>query len=277
MSAVLKQPEPLQGFVHGMPNDAYHAHPAIGSTGLKTLARSPAHFYGQHIDPKRPKREATPAMKAGTLLHCVLLEPSEVDARYVVRPDGLDARTKAGKEWMESASGREIVTSEALALAKLQAASLRAFPDVGALLSDGEAEVSVFWIDPETGAHCKCRPDFVAQAGRGVILVDAKTTQDASPQNFPRSVWNFGYHLQAAHYSEGYERATGVPVLGMVFAAVEADYPHAAAAYMLSDEAFERGRIERRRLLSLYADCLARDQWPAYSSAIEPINLPAWA
>ena len=264
------------GIYRALPSAEYHAIQAMSATGLKLMARSPAHYFGALLDPNRPPQEPTAAMKNGTLTHCATFEPEAVAERYVVRPVGLDGRTKEGKAWLQ-AQTLEVIDAEQLAAAVRQADALRRLPDVDGLLADGEAEVSVFWIDEETGELCKCRPDFTTPAGDGVILVDGKTTVDASPEGFGKAIWNFAYHLQAAHYSRGYEKATGKKVHGFVFAAVESSWPHAAAAYMLGDDVLEAAAAKCRRLMNLYSECKRTNNWPGYSAAIQQINLPPWA
>lgn len=259
-----------------MPAEQYHSIAALSAGGLKRLRQSPAHFYGMQIDPNRPRGEPTPAMRNGTLVHAVLFEPDAVPARYVVKPDSVDYRTNDGKAWRDAQTA-EIVEPVDMARACAQAAAVRALPDVAALLRDGYAEASAFWRDTDTGVLCKCRPDWVSPAGDGVILVDGKTARDASPDGFGRAIWNLSYHLQAAWYSDGWERATGQRVLGFVFAAVESDWPHAAAAYMLGDDVLDAARRECRRLTDLYAECLSTGRWPGYGSGVQLINLPRWA
>lgn len=265
-----------QRLVHGMPNADYHRVPAMSASGLKAMNKSPLHYFGQMLDERRPVSEPSPAMKAGTLAHCAIFEPEEIGRRYVVRPAGMTFTTKEGKSWRD-AQTLDIIDAEQLATAQAQAAAVRALPDVAALLADGVAEVSAFWIDEGTGELCKCRPDWVSPAGDGVILIDGKTTQDASPDGFGRAIWNYAYHLQAAWYSDGYEAATGQRVHGFVFAAVESAWPHAAAAYMLGDDVLELARADNRRMLNLYAECKRTGVWPGYSTGVSLITLPAWA
>lgn len=264
-----------------MPSHIYHATNAMSAGGLKRMRQSPAHFYGLQLDPCRPPPgEPSPAMKNGTLVHCAIFEPEQVKERYLVKPDGLSFATKEGKAWKEENGGgtREIIDEMQLVAAHAQAAALRAIPEVAALLADGFGEASAFWIDDATGELCKCRPDWTVPAGdSGVILVDGKTCQDASPEGFSRQIWNFDYWLQAAWYSDGYERATGERVHGFVFAAVESAWPHAAAAYMLDDDVLEFARAKNRQLLDLYAECKRTNNWPGYPSHIQPITLPKWA
>lgn len=267
----------IVGLVYDMPNAEYHANPALGSSGLKKLARSPQHFYAAYLDPQRPVSETTPAMRAGTLAHCALLEPHALVDRYVVRPEGLDLRTKDGKAWAASISPEfELVTAEQMRTAQRQAAAVRALPEIGALIGAGRTEVSAFAVDPQSGVMLKARPDVVAPAGNGVILVDLKTTTSASAKDFTRTIVNFGYAMQAAHYTDVYQQASGLEVLGFLFVCTESDYPHAAAAYMLPDDWLDAARKERRRLIDLYSSCSASGVWPGYSSAIQLLEMPAW-
>lgn len=270
----------LLGLHKDMPAETYHGIPAMSAGGLKRMRRSPAHFFGLQLDPNRPPPgEPTPAMKAGTLMHTCIFEPDQVDARYVVRPDGIDGRTKEGKAALAAlaTSGKEVIEAAQLAAAQTQARNIHALPEVGALLAEGYGESSAFWIDEATGELCKCRPDWVNPAGDGVILVDGKSTQDASPEGFARVIWNMDYALQAAWYVDGFESATGQKVYGFVFAAAEAAWPHAAAAYMLDDEVLDWARRENRALLNRYAECKKSGRWPAYESSIQLIAMPAWA
>ncbi len=215
-------------------------------------------------------------MQNGTLVHCALFEPDTVDQRYVIKPEGMSFVTKDGKAWRAEQT-RIVVDAGQMAAAMAQAARLRALPELSALLADGVGESSAFWIDEQSGELCKCRPDLVSPAGDGVVIVDGKTCQDASPDGFAKSIWNYRYHLQAAWYADGYERATGTKVHGFVFAAVESVWPHQGAAYMLGDDVMDAARRENRRLLNLYAQCKKTGIWPGYAQTISLIQLPRWA
>lgn len=266
------------GLYPDMPAEQYHSIAAMSAGGLKRMRKSPAHFYGAQLDPQRPQSDPTPAMRAGTLFHVVLFEPGAIAERYVVKPEGMDLRTKDGKAWRAAQSDTiEIIDANDLAKAQTQAERVRSLPDVAALLSDGAPEASAFWIDEATGELCKCRPDWTSPAGDGVILVDGKTCPDASPEGFARTAWNMGYLHAAAWYSDGYESATGLRVLGYVFATVEHDWPHVAAPYMVPEDVLDLARAENRRMLNLYAECKRTGTWPGYSAGVSLIQLPVWA
>jgi len=276
--------------------DLYHAVDAMSSSGLKAMLRSPRHYWAGSVrNPQRKPRQASTAQAAGTLFHTAFFEPASLLARYVVLPPDAprqptEIQRNAAKpspatvaavrwwdDWTREHGAKTTVLQEHMDTALAQVASLEAIPDIADLMRDGLAEVSAFWRDDDTGVACKLRADWGSRRDAGVILIDGKTAIDASPDGFARAVVNFRYDIQAAWYSLGYEIATGTPVLGFVFACVESEYPHAAAAYMLPDDVLDRARATIRGLMARYAECLASDEWPGYSQDIQLLQLPGWA
>lgn len=266
------------GIIHDMTNADYHATSAVSNSVLSSIARSPAHCYALHIAEDRKPMQTTPAFFAGTLAHCAILEPAALLDRYMLKPEGLDMRTKEGKAWKAALpAGVLTIDADEYATALAQRDAVHGVPELAELLGAGVAEVSAFWRDDETGLQCKCRPDWVHTLSDGrVILVDVKTTTDASPQQFSRTVWRYGYHRQAAWYSAGYARAAGVEVAGFVFAAVTNARPFIAAAHTLDDDYLRIGQDECRSLLDEYADCKLTGRWPAFPG-MNLLSPPAWA
>jgi exodeoxyribonuclease VIII len=205
-------------------------------------------------------------MKLGSLTHCAVLEPDELAKRYGIC---LPRNTKAGKE-MEGemiAAGIEAVTASEMEQAMAMAASVRSHQAAAALLRDGKAEQSFWWDDTATGLRCKCRPDWHT----GTTIVDLKTTTDASPRGFAKSVANWRYHVQQSHY------LSGTFAERFVFIAVEKTYPYAVGVYELDEAAALYGATERRINLQTIADCRAISEWPGYGNTIQPLSLPNWA
>jgi exodeoxyribonuclease VIII len=205
-------------------------------------------------------------MKLGSLVHCAVLEPDELATRYGVC---LPRNTKAGKEMAAEmeASGIEAVTATDMEQAIAMAGAVRSHQAAAALLRDGKAEQSFWWDDIPTGLRCKCRPDWYA----GTTIVDLKTTTDASPKGFAKSVAQWRYHVQQAHY------LSGTFAERFVFIAVEKTYPFAVGVYELDEAAMLHGVSERRVNLQTIADCRAISEWPGYGNTIQPLSLPSWA
>ena len=248
-------------------NADYHADPAVSASHLHAVAKSPYHYWSRYLDPQRVSVEPTTAMRLGSLVHCAVLEPEELAGRYGVCGP---RNTKAGKEQAErmAAAGIEAVTQSDMALALSMALSVRLHPAAAALLAHGKAEQSFWWDDAATGLRCKCRPAWYA----GTTVIDLKTTTDASPSSFARSIATFRYHVQASHYLAGLHGAER-----FVFIAVEKTAPYAVAVYELDAAALAAGDELRQRDMRVIADCQAISEWPGYGNTIQSLSLPSWA
>lgn len=266
------------GIYPGISNADYHGGAGISKSGLDVLARSPLHFWAKYLDPDRERNEPTAAMKLGTAIHTAVLEPGEFGRRYHVAPE-VDRRTKDGKaEWQlaldkAEAAGAELIPMDDAQICMRIAEQVRSHPTARQVFGHGEAELSCYWTDSETGVLCKCRPDWLALP----LVVDLKSTDDASPEGFMRSAWNYRYWVQAAWYVDGIEQATGQRVDAFVFGAFEKSAPYACKFYFADQPMLEMGRAEYRRLLRIYADCLAADRWPGYPTDVSALGVPAWA
>jgi hypothetical protein len=154
------------------------------------------------------------------------------------------------------------------------------------LPQSGQRELSVVWKDDTTGMLCKARMDGHSPAIGGGVIVDIKTTKDASKRAFEKSVWTYGYHRQGAFYLEG-AKASGFAAEHFAIIAVESAPPYAVAIYRLDDGAMDAGAIEvfgtltpegrAGGLLARYADCVTRNEWPGYPEDVQDVALPAWA
>ena len=262
-----------------MDNAEYHAHPAVSKSHLDMVARSPLHYWARYLDPNRVAPEPTPAMTIGSALHTHVLELDQWDANYVVMPEGIDRRTKAGKAEWESfcaaANGRQVLVKAEADLIMKMGEAVYGHPAAAALLAlPGMAETTWMWRDESSGLQCKCRPDWLTNDGS--LVIDLKTTEDASPRGFQKSVANFRYHVQAAWYLHGLEQATKRCPEQFVFIAVEKKPPFAVAVYAADADMIREGWRTAERDLEVLATCKDMDRWPGYSEAVEPISLPPW-
>lgn len=178
-------------------------------------------------------------------------------------------------KWQENNGHRIVLSQETWDQLHAMKAAVMAHPAARALLTGkpGKAEQSVYWVDHVTGQLCRCRPDFWRADN---VLVDVKTTDDASLEGFGKSISNWRYDVQDAFYCDGVKAATGNDVRAFVFLAVEKRPPYAVACYMLTPEDVELGRLQYRRDLAVYAQCQQSGQWPGYGDKIQTATLPAW-
>lgn len=251
--------------IEQLPADQYHAHPAVSKSVLDKIARSPLHARA-YLDGQR--EEPTAAMQFGTALHACVLEPELFASQYAVF-DG-DRRTKDGRARYEAlqAAGTSIISAADYDAITAMTMAVRDHVVAGRLLQDGIAEASVFWPHPPTGLELKCRPDWWREDG---IVVDLKTCEDASPAGFARSVANYRYQVQAAHYMSGTQAKR------FIFIAIEKRAPYAVAVYELDADALELGHALRERDLQQFASCAEFDLWPGYPPEIMSLTLPKWA
>lgn len=260
--------------IYELPEDVYHGdrHLAstlgrsLSSTGAKTLLDCPARFAWQREHPV-----VKDAFDFGHVAHARLLGSGP----EIVVIDAPDWRTNAAKSMRDDARAGGMVPILAADSARADAlvAAVMTHPVAGAIFSRaGEAEQSLYWIDDETGVTCRGRIDWLLPNA----IVDLKTSLTAAPSRFSRSLVDYGYALQAAWYSEGFEAVTGER-LPFVHVVVEKEPPHLVAVYQVDADALAYGADRAREARLLYADCESNDEWPGYSTDIELVSLPAWA
>jgi hypothetical protein len=258
----------MSDILFGLPAHEYFAAPRINCSGLKIINKSPMHYRAS----LEQTREETKAMQIGSAVHCAILEKKEFNQRYTTLPEGLDRRTKEGKAIFAEieASGKIVLSHNDHEDVVNMALSVRNHETASRLIWQGQPEVTVFTEVDDIPA--KCRLDWY----RPGIIVDVKTTDDASPVGFARSCANYGYHLQAAWYMDCCA-AANVPADNFIFLVVEKTAPYAVALYELDLASLEVGRTQYQHALNIYKHCLATDTWPGYSDNIMPLQLPAWA
>ncbi len=270
--------------IYNMPFGTYADMPAINKSGLDNIRKSPLHFRGSL---QLPHRE-TPALRAGHLIHAATLEPERFDEEFVLAPE-VNKRTKAGKkEWNDFIAG--LTCDYVTATERCAAINIRdavwGHNDARSIISqDGPAEVTAVGYDVETLLFRKCRPDkWVLNAGGLGVLVDLKSTSDATPRGFAKSCANYRYHVQAAYYLDTVELAlnqTGDTTTprpkDFVFIAVEKEPPLAVGVYRLSDKAINLGRVLYRQDLNKLSECMQNHTWPGPTQQIQELDLPAWA
>lgn len=265
------------GLYPGVSLEEYLAWPYCSQSLLKTIRdRSPAHAREERDNPPAP----TDAQRLGDAIHRAVLQPDLFYKEFVCAPEG-DRRTKAVREaWEELAQENPeatILHPDEFHACRFIRDAVHSHPTASKLLKGAEFELSAVWEDNVPGYTpflSKGRFDIVNRRLR--LLADLKTTKDASPRSFRRDIYRYFYYGQAGHYLSG-ARALGIDVDAFLIIAVEKKPPYGMAVYSLKGEALKAAIDELTQLKSFYAECLARDAWPAYPTDIQEIDLATWA
>lgn len=259
-----------------MTDAEYRLHPAISRSELWHIHESPQKFKYQKEHPADP----TPALLFGQAFHKLALEPETFFDEYAVAPD-VDRRTREGKqawkEFLEEAEGKTAITAEMYDQAAAMCAAIAEEP-LAVKLLDGPREVPFFWRDNVTGEECKCRVDCLNRNYSQPIVVDVKSTGDASTEMFTKDAIKYGYDFQSAWYNTGVEANIMEKPL-FVFIAVEKAPPHAVNILQADELLLRRGEGLCRSFLDIYHDCRQSGNWYGYLGKQNQINnlaLPSW-
>lgn len=264
------------GVVDGLPDETYHAHPALSSSGARLLLppNSPALFrYRQEHPEERAVFELGKAAHKEVLgvgPELVLIERAVWNTNEVKAE--VAAIRAAGDVPMKRGPYDEI---------KAMAAKLREHPMAAALLNPdhGRPELSLFWTDRPTGVAERARIDWLHErAGGRTVIVDYKTTLNAHPDGLSKALHQYGYHIQGAFYADGAQAlGLGGPDLLFVLIFQEKTPPYLVSCVQLDPPALRTGRDLKDWATGIYADCVATDLWPGYGDGIDYVSLPPWA
>jgi len=259
--------------VYDITNEQYHASEGISRSKLMLLDKSPYHFWYETMSGLAVKSDATPAMNIGSAFHTMLLEPAKFQQEFAVMPN-LDRRTKGGKEMYEEflthAEGKIILTADQFSKVSKMVDLISKHEIVTTLLDEAVYEQSIYWTDKETGLQFKTRPDIWSSK----MVVDLKTTNDASAYSFMRSALVYGYYLQAGMAHEAC-KAIGKPFDMFVILACEKEEPHVPAIYIMKDEALQFGIDQFTNYKRKLKKCMDENKWEGY--LVQELSVPKYA
>lgn len=226
----------------------------LSYSSLKNLLDSPKHFLDYFTQP----RKESEAMKLGTLVHCLILEPAKFTERYFIA-DKPDQRTKIGKEsWalsLELAGDKILISGELYEQAESMANAVEShfehhlFEDV----TDFEKPFSIEY----RGHKIQGIVDAI-----GSVIIDLKTTANANPKKFKWSFFDFRYHVQAAIYTLAF------PERPYYIFAVDANCH--VSVHEVSQETIALGMQLFNQALDQYETCEFLDGW---NTSYDGINI----
>jgi len=243
----------------------YYEVKAISNTLMGSFKRSPAHFKFEWENLQEDVKSKK-AFLIGSALHTLVLEPKTFDNNYAIAPKSLDFRTKEGSEWTKKHLGKTWIKYEDYKNILGMASAINSNPFFNSLKENAftlDVETPIFWKDKITGLSCKAKPDIVINKE---IIVDIKTTFNASPADFCSTFFIHDYHRQAAWYMDA------IGAKEFYFVCVEKEPPYNIAIFAVSENTLENGRTEYQQILSELKERFDKDIFPGYQNTYG--NLP---
>ena len=103
--------------------------------------------------------------------------------------------------------GKTLLAPKLIRRIEIAAAMIEKHPELCKAFTGGYPQVSIFWVDEETGVPMKSRLDYLKVRA----IIDLKTVGNAQGKPFDRAVYyamaSYKYHVQAGVYLEAVEAA----------------------------------------------------------------------
>jgi hypothetical protein len=258
-STVIECPPP--GVYHNVPAHEYHQWAAISSTLLKGYAKLPSTARIPYV----PGDDAN----MGSGIHAYSLQGLEgLEAECFFIPascEGKSAKALAEREEYKLTQGGKALLPPVYGPDKILAmevltgvdTSLHSHPKVGPVLRNSQKEVSVVWIDEDSGCLCKARFDI----WDGAIIWDLKKCRSIS--GFPWQIKDLNYDIQAGHYFNG-AVACGLNPVAFGFIPIEAFPPYQVAWGYRNPDKLPLDCINARRIIGLVKQSQLTGNWPNF-------------
>lgn len=201
------------------------------------LKKSPIHLQ-EYIN--RNIRLEGDELDFGSAYHCMILESEIFDKMYAVKPKGMRANSKAYKEWLADAYGRNVIAEPVYDTISRMRDVLMQNRDVENMLLLSQKEVIKTW--EYHGVKCKGKFDM----NHKDFMADLKTTRDSSESYFRHHAnYTYDYDRQAAFYLMDDPKP-------FYFIAQEKTPPYIYAIFECSDTFIESGIRKYRKLIEDY-------------------------
>lgn len=264
------------GVYPNLTNEEYHDNKeSISRSAMMDFDKSPYTYWAKHLNPDRPNKDATPQMAFGSAFHAMILEPPTFDKKYVMKPEpvllknvGREAYEAYKKvvEYLETSNKKVLSNDEWINLIAMRE-KIHSSKQAIQLLNGGRIEHSLFWDDKESGLLLKARPDILHEN----MIIDLKTTSDASPRAFQYDIVKYGYHIQFAMMRDAVEALEGRRINNFINIVIETKYPYRMGIYIMDGFAVDEGEIQYKQICLEIKESLITNTFEDYG--IQTIGL----
>lgn len=247
-------------------NDDYHNGEGVSHSALQVFRQDPRKYEARYIKGEIT-RDRKDYFDFGSAVHELALLGSE--ARIKLIPDAVlsASGSKAGKTWKEyEAENKDFLLLKDAEFSSVKRCvdSIYDHPLASKLLAcDGRPEEMYSHFDETFELELKCKPDKPCFTPAGLLIVDIKTTEDASDAGFSRSVDNYRYYHQAYYYTR-ILAACGYDVIDFMFIAVEKSPPYVVNVFALDSEYLTMAAQDIESALSDMAERYRSGVWTPY-------------
>jgi len=238
---------------------------AIGSDKGDCSAMRLREYEARYITHTLTADEPTRSMELGTAIHGTILEGKSLDDCLRVYPPSClksngHVNPTPAREW-EATLPPGCTPCKMDELHAACRAVDRIRHRIGKLLESPQArfEVAAFW---ESTLPCKAKFDIVLEHDNGVLIIDLKTTADASPVGFWNAIKQQRYWVQEAAYREGAKAVFNCDAQ-FAFLAVEKDPGSLfqVAEYRLLPHVASQAEAARWRYMARLAEAYETGDW----------------
>ena len=272
------------------PEEIYHKSFGISKSSLSHIIRNSF----EHYEFYKEKGYDSAALTFGRAFHSKLLTPKAYKKSTFVLPE-LDLRNAqdkapAKKLNLENAD-KSVISLKDSNSVDILVDKVKNHPMASMLLAEGDHEVSFYWKNkigtisrgradsvitkPSKKLEAELKKNIPGYVGQGIVI-DYKTSESASKDEFERSILKYLYHVQAAAYCEGLEKVHGIPFI-FVFVVIEKSGPQSVAWFHLDEAAIEAGESELYYSLCIHKQHVEDpNQWKGYPLKAQSASIPGW-
>lgn len=263
-----------QGQYYDITNEEYHSGPGLSRSQLETARSTMTNFLWCLAAPPKP---STPALAVGSAFHTLVLEPERFEVDVMIALANSRA-AKAYKELVADHPATTVILEKEGDMIARMAEAVHKHELASSLIREAhEREISMYWVDEETGIQLRCRIDALHTE----CIVDLKSAASGDPWEFAKSAGAHGYHRQCAIYTDGLI-ACGLQPRPFHFIVVEKGRSHNVGVYTLGEESLAAGRRQYRAALRRVHNAIKNpaaaieEVHSGYGADLITIDVPKW-
>lgn len=251
----------------------------IRSTDIRTFRKSPRHYQLKDTQPQ------TFSMNLGTAFHMKLSEPKKFQDTYIPKPE-FEKKSKTQpltiKEqelaFLEANRGKEILSTKDLDVLDLMHESAMSNPFIEGIFKKQmvieEKLIHPFTFD-DKDVLIQGTPDIILPDEN--IIIDIKTSADASFDKFQQTIAKFEYFIQSAVYIMLAEKQYNKSFTDFIWIVVENSWPYNVATYYMEKDLIDLGREIVNKTVPKMLTAIEKGIFHGYTTRLTPIGLPHYS